>query len=161
MVAMPGLVAGSVGSGAADSSLPKLPIDPVPSTSPPSCEGECAYWHAKASRRLKLAGHFERQRNRLRRAVRLRVELRGANGVLAGLLCIHGHEGSWSDPGAPYWGGLQMDRGFMTTYGGAFYRALGTADHWPASVQLAVGAEAYYSGRGFGPWPTSRRMCGI
>ena len=26
-------------------------------------------------------------------------------------LCIHGHEGSWTDPDAPYHGGLQMDAG--------------------------------------------------
>ena len=33
-----------------------------------------------------------------------------------GWLCIHRFEGSWSDDGDPYWGGLQMDRGFMRTY---------------------------------------------
>src|SRR4029078_3259970 len=31
-------------------------------------------------------------------------------------LCIHRFEGSWRDSGDPYWGGLQMDRGFMRTY---------------------------------------------
>ena len=25
-------------------------------------------------------------------------------------LCIHGYEGSWTDPNSPYYGGLQMDR---------------------------------------------------
>jgi len=31
-------------------------------------------------------------------------------------LCIHRYEGSWRDSGDPYWGGLQMDRGFMHSY---------------------------------------------
>ena len=33
-----------------------------------------------------------------------------------GWLCIHRFEGSWRDAGDPYWGGLQMDRGFISTY---------------------------------------------
>ena len=28
-------------------------------------------------------------------------------------LCIHRYEGSWTDPGSPYYGGLQMDLGFQ------------------------------------------------
>ncbi len=32
-------------------------------------------------------------------------------------LCIHRYEGSWHDPGAPYYGGLQMDYAFQQTYG--------------------------------------------
>ena len=31
----------------------------------------------------------------------------------SGWLCIHRFEGAWSDSGDPYWGGLQMDRGFI------------------------------------------------
>jgi len=32
---------------------------------------------------------------------------------LAGWLCIHSREGSWTDEGAPYYGGLQMSYGWM------------------------------------------------
>ena len=32
-------------------------------------------------------------------------------------LCIHNYEASWTDPKAPYYGGLQMDREFQATYG--------------------------------------------
>jgi len=37
----------------------------------------------------------------------------------------------------------------------------GTADHWPPAAQLAVGEIAVYSGRGFGPWPQTRKACGL
>lgn len=121
------------------------------------------YVAEKKRSRKRLIGwrKAERKTVGLRRAMRARVRLGGARGVLAGLLCIHGHEGSWTDAGAPFWGGLQMDRQFQMNYGGSFYRALGTADRWPAVLQLAVGANAFYSGRGFEPWPTTRRLCGI
>lgn len=163
LISLPPLAAGAGSLQADDPSPPNHPPrDPLVASSPKdSCEGECAYWRHKAARRLQIAGGLERQRNRLRRAMRARVQLRGSNGVIAGLLCIHGHEGSWTDSGAPFWGGLQMDLNFQRAYGGTFYRALGTADHWPAALQLAVGAEAFYSGRGFGPWPTTRRLCGL
>lgn len=75
-------------------------------------------------------------------------------------LCIHGHEGDWADPGAPYWGGVQMDLEFQRTYGPEFYKAWGTADHWPVSVQLAVAMRAYLS-RGYWPWPNTARACGL
>ena len=116
----------------------------------------------RRSRRLrKLAYRRLGSLKRLRSSLRQQVNFGGAWGVTRGLLCIRGHEGSWSDPAAPFYGGLQMDLGFQRSYGGAFLRALGTADRWPPYVQLAVGLEAYYSGRGFGPWPNTRRMCGL
>ena len=76
-------------------------------------------------------------------------------------LCIHHYEGSWTDPNPPYWGGLQMDMAFMRAYGPEYLRAWGTADHWPPAVQIAVAMRAYLSGRGFWPWPTTARMCGL
>lgn len=74
--------------------------------------------------------------------------------------CIHRYEGSWTDPGAPYYGGLQFDRSFMATYGAEYLRAIGTANHWPRSVQIAVAIKGYLA-RGFSPWPVTRRMCGL
>ena len=75
-------------------------------------------------------------------------------------LCIHRYEGSWSDSGAPYYGGLQMDVGFMQRYGGWLLRAKGTADHWTPLEQIWTAEKARRSGRGFWPWPHTARMCG-
>jgi hypothetical protein len=83
-----------------------------------------------------------------------------SNGVIAGLMCIHSYEGSWSDPDAPYWGGLQMDYNFQDAYGHEFLRRWGTADHWPVWAQLQAGTRAYNS-RGWGPWPNTARYCGL
>ncbi|HEY7415093.1 MAG TPA: hypothetical protein VH593_07865, partial [Ktedonobacteraceae bacterium] len=46
---------------------------------------------------------------------------------LSSWLCIHRYEGSWTDPNAPYYGGLQMDYEFMSTYGSRLLREKGTA----------------------------------
>ena len=79
---------------------------------------------------------------------------------LAAWLCIHRYEGSWSDSGAPYWGGLQMDLSFQSTYGGWLLREKGTADHWSPLEQIWTAVRAART-RGFSPWPNSARMCGL
>jgi hypothetical protein len=76
-------------------------------------------------------------------------------------LCIHRYEGAWNDPNPPYWGGLQMDMSFQREYGGALLRRKGTADHWSPLEQIWVAERAYRSGRGFYPWPTTARWCGL
>jgi len=83
-----------------------------------------------------------------------------------GALCIHRYEGSWRDTGAPYYGGLQFDYGFMSTYGTWLLRNRGTADRWTPHEQLTVAYRAYrgwkgYRGRGWSPWPATSRMCGL
>jgi hypothetical protein len=75
-------------------------------------------------------------------------------------LCIHRFEGSWTDTGAPYYGGLQMDVGFQRTYGGWLYAAKGTADHWSPLEQIWTAENALKS-RGFWPWPNTARYCGL
>lgn len=80
--------------------------------------------------------------------------------VTSGLLCIHQYEGAWNDPGAPYYGGLQMDWNFMQAYGAAFLRRWGTADHWPIYAQLQAGRRGYQV-QGWNAWPTTARMCGL
>ena len=75
-------------------------------------------------------------------------------------LCIHGYEGSWTDPNSPYYGGLQMDLEFQDTYGHDLLRAKGTADHWTPLEQMWV-AERAYRTRGFYPWPNTARYCGL
>lgn len=79
----------------------------------------------------------------------------------AGWLCIHRYEGSWSDSSDPYWGGLQMDRGFMSTYAPGELLRRGWADRWTALEQMWVAERAHRSGRGYWPWPNTARACGL
>jgi len=76
-------------------------------------------------------------------------------------LCIHRFEGSWSDSGAPYYGGLQMDITFQRHYGGYLLTRKGTADRWSPLEQMWVAERAYESGRGYYPWPNTARSCGL
>ena len=39
--------------------------------------------------------------------------------------------------------------------------AEGTANNWTPMEQMWVAERAYSSGRGFGPWPNTARMCGL
>ena len=80
--------------------------------------------------------------------------------ALRGWLCIHRYEGSWADPGSPYWGGLQMDLSFQRTYGGWLLRHKGTADHWSPLEQIWVAVRAARV-RGYSPWPSTARDCGL
>ena len=84
------------------------------------------------------------------------------------LSCIHynprvGHgEGAWTaNTGNGFYGGLQMNLGFQSTYGGWLLRTKGTADHWTPLEQMWVAAKAVDSGRGFSPWPNTGRACGL
>lgn len=76
-------------------------------------------------------------------------------------LCIHRHEGSWTDPNAPYYGGLQMDITFQRMYGRYLLRKRGTADRWRPVEQMWTAEKARRSGRGFYPWPNTARLCGL
>ncbi len=75
--------------------------------------------------------------------------------------CIHHYEGAWTDTGAPYFGGLQMDWSFMKSYGGWLLRAKGPANNWTPLEQMWVAERAYRAGRGFYPWPNTARDCGL
>ena len=79
---------------------------------------------------------------------------------LGGWLCIHHYEGSWTDSGSPYWGGLQMDLSFQATYGSWLLRHKGTADHWSPLEQIWVAVRASRV-RGFSPWPNTAAYCGL
>ena len=76
-------------------------------------------------------------------------------------LCIHRFEGSWSDSGDPYWGGLQMDRGFMETYAPKELLRRGWANRWTPLEQMWVAERAHGSGRGYSPWPNTAHYCGL
>jgi hypothetical protein len=86
---------------------------------------------------------------------------RSAHQLVRDFQCIHRYEGAWNNAGSPYYGGLQMDLAFQRRYGSDYLRAFGTADNWPPSLQIAVAIRAYLSGRGFGPWPATARLCGL
>jgi hypothetical protein len=87
------------------------------------------------------------------------------------ILCIKSHEGDWEDGGDPYWGGIQGDRPFLSTYGPDYWRrhgsprgsvgANGWTNHWSHAEQIQTAWRAYKSGRGFHPWPNTARMCGL
>jgi hypothetical protein len=79
----------------------------------------------------------------------------------SGWLCIHRFEGSWSDSGDPYWGGLQMDRGFMRTYAPRLLLRHGLANRWSPLEQMWVAERAHRSGRGYWPWANTARACGL
>jgi hypothetical protein len=76
-------------------------------------------------------------------------------------LCIHSYEGSWRDPNAPYYGGLQMDLTFQRRYAPGLLRRKGTADHWTRFEQIWVAERAFRAGQGFYPWPLTARRCGL
>lgn len=123
----------------------------------------------KENRALKAKLKREHASNRYHARIvrKLRASLKegvslGSSGVVRGFICIHHFEGGWdAATGNGYFGGLQMDRSFMGTYGGEFVRGIGPANLWPSFLQIAVAMRAYYSGRGFGPWPNTRRSCGV
>lgn len=75
--------------------------------------------------------------------------------------CIHRYEASWLDAGDPYWGGLQMDRGFMGGYAPRYLLRRGWANSWSPIEQMWVAERAYRSGRGFSAWPSTARICGL
>jgi hypothetical protein len=79
----------------------------------------------------------------------------------AAWLCIQRFEGSWTDPNAPYYGGLQMDITFQRTYGRYLLRRKGTADRWTPAEQMWTAEKALSAGRGFHPWPNTARRCGL
>lgn len=150
----PLLAAGFVGNA-------RLPDPPLPTTAgeDPPTVSRAEYERVQRRSWHRLLGwrRAERQRERLKRSMRFRIDY-----VAAGLRCIHRGEGSWrAATGNGYFGGLQMDVSFQRTYGAPLVERFGLANHWPPEAQIAVGTVAYYAGRGFGPWPNTRRGCGL
>ena len=76
-------------------------------------------------------------------------------------LCIHRYEGSWTDTGDPYWGGLQMDISFQRTYGGWLYRHKGTADHWTPLEQIWTAVRAAHDPGLLALAQHRERFCGL
>jgi hypothetical protein len=76
-------------------------------------------------------------------------------------LCLQRYEAPWSDPNAPYYGGLQMDWRFMAMYGRRLLRTKGPANNWTPLEQMWVAERAFRAGRGFYPWPNTARICAL
>jgi hypothetical protein len=78
-------------------------------------------------------------------------------------MCIHSHEAAWTSHDSGHnghYGGLQMSFDFMRGYGLELFSGKGTADHWTPVEQMWV-AERAWQTRGFQPWPTTARLCGL
>jgi len=107
--------------------------------SPQAAEDDARAWHQRAIAAWRLATHPPQRR---------------------AWFCIHHYEGSWTDPNAPYWGGLQMDYSFQTAYGDWLLKHEGTANHWTPLTQIWAGVRAWRV-RGFEPWAGSAHACGV
>jgi FAD/FMN-containing dehydrogenase len=76
-------------------------------------------------------------------------------------LCIHRHEGPWNSSTNPvYDGGLQMDYTFQRMYGARWLRLKGRAYNWTMWEQIWTAVRAWRK-RWFGPWPNTRKPCGV
>jgi hypothetical protein len=53
-----------------------------------------------------------------------------------------------------------MDKTFMLSYGRDYVRRYGWAHNWTPEMQIEVAYRAWKT-RGFSPWPTTRRYCGV
>ena len=116
-------------------------------------------------------GPVERQTDRVRRLERLNHHFRRrasySRAVIRRrfpkLLCIHHYEGGWTAYNAAgYFGGFQMDAGFMERWGADKLRKYGGRDarYWSPADQLAVASRAV-AHIGFGSWPNTAAMCGL
>lgn len=152
---------GAVANAQADNSQP---VATTPAAKMQTFKGKGPeFWHWRYVKERAMHGNTGEKARIAQKALKmtLSADLYGTHWIERAFMCIHSFEGSWQDPNAPYYGGLQMDEGFQRSYGREFYDKFGTADKWPISVQLAVGIKAYLSGRGFGPWPNTARYCGL
>ncbi len=117
---------------------------------------------AVSQRSLQASGNIELQFVTARRQAEDLAETWGSSSLLRAFTCIHHYEGSWdANTGNGYYGGLQMDRRFQSSYGSDFVSKWGTADNWPVWAQVLASVRAYRSGRGFYPWPNTARACGL
>lgn len=80
------------------------------------------------------------------------------SGWLRDALCVHSHEGSWQDTGAPYYGGMQFDLSTWAANGGRRYSVY---PHQASPTNQLRVAYTTWRRRGWAPWPNTARMCGL
>ena len=73
---------------------------------------------------------------------------------------MHHYEGAWTDMGSPYWGGLQFNASFESTYNPWARAYYGHAGRWPIHAQLHAAWRAWRV-RGWTPWPQTAAWCGL
>lgn len=79
----------------------------------------------------------------------------------SGPACISSNEGGvTTNTGNGYYGKWQADLDFQGDYGSEFVSRWGVASNWPEWAQDIMAYRAYQS-RGYGPWPNTRRYCGV
>lgn len=112
----------------------------TPTRAPQGRTADVAFWRARAARaraRASCPPHLDE------------------------FLCLHRYEGSWTaNTGNGYFGGLQMNMDFQRGYGPELLARKGTANNWTPLEQIWI-AERAVPRRGFQPWPTTGRMCGL
>ncbi len=124
------------------------------------------WWARRTVQARKDANARGRTIRRLQAVVRGSLSYPTGHWLDGAFLCIHRFErgaAGWQTlTGNGYHGGLQMDASFQRTYGPEWARrAFGESAHlWPASVQISAAIHAWTS-RGFGPWPNTRKSCGL
>lgn len=118
---------------------PRPFTDTRATSSPEAAHAVARKWHRRAVAARRLANHPP---------------------MLQAWYCIHSYEGSWADPNAPYWGGLQMDMSFQSAYGPWLLSHRGTANNWAPLAQIWAGVRAWRV-RGFAPWANTARACGV
>lgn len=124
------------------------------------------WWARRAIQARKDANARGRTIRRLQATVRARLDQPTGHWLDGAFLCLYRHErgaaGWQTQTGNGYFGGLQMDASFSYTYGPAWAKQYWGSNpaHWPAAVQMSAAMHAWTT-RGFSPWPTTRRMCGL
>lgn len=121
--------------------------------------GEIA-WHKEARRwHTSLLARYSAKLQTRQEKHRARVRVASWPPHYQEWMCIHRYEGSWTDTGAPYYGGLQFGYSEWRTYGTP-YTGVDTANLASPQDQMWA-AERYYRDSGFYPWPQTARMCGL
>jgi hypothetical protein len=77
---------------------------------------------------------------------------------LQGALCVHSKEGSWTDAGAPFYGGMQFLLSTWRAAGGLRYASY---PHWATPHEQLHVAYNLWRRAGWNPWPNTARACGL
>lgn len=120
-----------------------------------------AYIRVGDSRRLAVSG-LPALRQQLREAVRQKNHQQRISQHpphLKDWLCIHHYEGSWTDTGGLYYGGIQFGYSEWLRFGYPYTHKLYAYQATPLQ-QIWAGVR-YWRISGFWPWPNTARECGL
>lgn len=130
-------------------------------------QGKTALWWSKRAVQARKDANARGQTiRRLQTGARTRLSYPTGHWLDGAFLCIHrwerGRNGWQTSTGNGYYGGLQMDVAFSQAWGPEWAKQRFGANPawWPASVQIAAAIHAW-TVRGFSPWPSTRKLCGL